>query len=165
MNKIPSKLLVFLISAQAVIGYTACSNGDTTTKKERAAAEERKPVSETRETVKKEAVQSYTEKMNDLNDSEFRVELFETPQTFAYFLKVEAGEVSGTDTIKIPNFGRLPQPIIRKDSANKLSCILGFNDNYGDFREYKRIFVNNGDISVKTLRRYSTYKYQIQNQD
>ena len=111
-------------------------------------------VSEDRTVVAKEAVARYEEKVdNPLNDWYFRVQLFETPYTFKYRLKLQYEEIRGEDTLKLPNFGLMPRPEIRK-GPTPYSCIIGFLDKNAQFREYKKVYVVNGALKVTTLKQY-----------
>ncbi len=102
----------------------------------------------------------YREKTdNPLNDWYFSVALFETPRTFDYLLKMQFEEVTGQDTIRLPNFGFLPQPSIQK-GKDKYSCIIGFMDANHQFREYKLVHVVGGrELKLTTLKRYSVATY------
>jgi hypothetical protein len=109
--------------------------------------------------VKKEPVDSYQEKTeNPLNDWYFRVRIYETPNTFHYLLKLEYEEIRGQDTLRIPNFGIPPRPVIKK-GKEKYSCIIGFLDKNNEFREYKKVFVKNNTLKVTTIKQYSVATY------
>lgn len=111
-------------------------------------------VSEDRSIVAKEAVARYEEKVdNPLNEWYFRVQLFETPSTFKYRMKLQYEEIRGEDTLKLPNFGTMPKPEIRK-GPTPYSCIIGFLDKNAVFREYKKVYVVNGALKVTTLKQY-----------
>ena len=118
-------------------------------------------IPETRSTVNPNPVQEFKEKTdNPLNDWYFSVKLYETPQTFHYLLKMKFEEVEGEDTIRLPNFGIEPKPVLKK-GGSKYSCIIGFLDSKGQFREYKLVHVENGsDLKLTTLKHYSIYSYQ-----
>ncbi|MDR3716545.1 MAG: hypothetical protein P4L51_27380 [Puia sp.] len=111
---------------------------------------------EFRKTVKKEAIATYREKTDDpLNDWYFTVKLYETPKTLQYLLTMQFEEVKGQDTLDLPDFGVAPQPILQK-GKDKYSCIVGFLDNQNKFREYKRVYVKDGNnLKLMTLRHYS----------
>jgi hypothetical protein len=112
-----------------------------------------------RAVVKKEPIDSYQEKTeNPLNDWYFRVRIYETPNTFHYLLKLEYEEIRGQDTLRIPNFGIPPRPVIRK-GKEKYSCIIGFLDKDNAFREYKKVFVKNNTLKVTTIKQYSVATY------
>jgi len=112
-------------------------------------------ISPTREIVKKNAVVSYSEKTeNPLNDWYFKVELYETNNTFHYLVKLQYEEIRGTDTLKLPNFGRIPELVIKK-GEEQYSCIIGFLDKENKFREYKKVYVKDNVLKVTTIRHYS----------
>ena len=113
-------------------------------------------VPEFRKEIKKEAVAEYKEKTdNRLNDWYFSVSLYETQKTFYYLLKLQFEELRGEDTLKIPNLGYQPKPVIQK-GKEKYSCIIGFMDDKNAFREYKLVHVENGNqLKVTTLKHYA----------
>ena len=63
-------------------------------------------------------------------------------------------EITGSDTIRFPNFGTEPQPRIQK-GKNDLECVIGFLDNTGKFREYVMVSVKNDQLKLSTLKRYA----------
>lgn len=113
-----------------------------------------KAIPEFRKEVSTKPVASYRQKTdNPLNDWYFKVELFETEKTFHYLMKLEYEEIRGKDTLKIPNFGMAPQPVIR-EGPDKFSCIIGFMDKENKFREYKKVYVKNNVLKVTALKHY-----------
>lgn len=113
-----------------------------------------------RDTVQKEAVAQYSERTdNPLNDWYFSVKLFETGKTFYYLIKLQYEEISGTDTLKLPNFGTLPKPVIQK-GPEKYSCIIGFMDKEDQFREYKKVYVTGNHLKITALKHYAVVTYQ-----
>lgn len=113
-----------------------------------------------RKEVKKEAVASYRVKTdNPLNDWYFSVQLFETTKTFHYVMKLEFEEITGKDTLRLPNFGTMPEPVIRK-GPEKYSAIIGFMDKDKQFREYKKVYVVGDKLKVTALRHYGVSTYQ-----
>src|SRR5215218_4177828 len=63
-------------------------------------------IPEYRDSVRKEPVAQHQEKVdNPLNNWYFSVKLYETPKTFHYLVKLNYEEISGEDTLKLPNFG------------------------------------------------------------
>lgn len=119
---------------------------------------------EFRDHVKKEPVAEYREKTdNKLNDMYFSVQLFETPQTMRYFAKVDFEGLPGEDTIKLPDLGTVPHPVLQK-GPDKYSCIIGLLDNDHQFRELKKVYVvNKGtELKITTLKHYVvTENYQL----
>jgi hypothetical protein len=104
--------------------------------------------------IKKEPVAEYEEKIkNKLNDWKFSVKLYETQKTFYYLLKMQYEEVTGEDTLKLPNLGAMPQPAIHAGNK-KYSCILGFMDVQNKFNEYKVVSIEDGNIKLTVLKHY-----------
>jgi hypothetical protein len=116
-------------------------------------------VPEFRQTVKKDAIAEYREKVdNSINDWYFSVSLFETPRTFHYLLKMQFEEVRGEDSLKLPDFGIEPKPEIHK-GRDRYSCIIGFLDGENKFREYKEVSVKNGtELKLTTLNHYTVVR-------
>lgn len=113
-----------------------------------------------RDTVRKAPVAEYRVKTdNPLNDWYFSVRLYETPRTFHYLMRLQFEEIQGTDTLKLPNFGTLPQPEIRK-GPESYSCIIGFLDKDKQFREYKKVYVTGNKLKVTALKHYAVATYQ-----
>ena len=113
-----------------------------------------------RDSVRHEPVAEYRIKTeNPLNDWYFSVRLFETRKTFHYVIRLEYEEIHGQDTLKLPNFGIPPQPVIRKGSE-KYSCIIGFLDKDGQFREYKKVYVVGDRLKITALRHYAVATHQ-----
>ncbi len=119
---------------------------------------------EDRETVNPAPVQEYVYKIpGSLNNHRFSVQLYETPKRFIFRAALQYEEVKGEDEIDLPNLLQEPQPIL-KPGKDPLTCIIGFKDNRGAFREYKQVSVVNEELRIKTLRNYgiSTTKPVIQ---
>ena len=114
------------------------------------------PVPEFRKVVSKESIAAYQEKTdNPLNNWYFSVKLYETPKTFAYLIRMQFEEVRGEDTIWFPDLGIAPRPVIKK-GKDKYSCIVGFTDVQDSFREYKMVYVKDGQqLKLVTLRHYA----------
>lgn len=112
-----------------------------------------------RKEVKTEPVAEYRVKTeNPLNDWYFRVRLYETPKTFHYLIKLQYEEISGQDTLKLPNFGAMPQPVIQK-GTEQYSCIIGFMDKDNKFREYKKVFVKENTLKIVALKHYGVREH------
>jgi hypothetical protein len=112
---------------------------------------------EFRAAVKKGAVAEYKGKTDDkLNDFYFAVRLFETRQTDNYLIKMEFEGIEGEDTLKLPDLGTPPRPVLQK-GKDKYSCIIGFMDNDNQFREYKKVFVteNGKNLRITALKHYA----------
>ncbi len=113
-----------------------------------------------RDTLQKAPVAEYRVKTdNPLNDWYFSVRLYETPKTFYYLMRLQFEEIQGTDTLKLPNFGTMPQPEVRKGPEG-YSCIVGFLDKDKQFREYKKVYVVGGTLKVTALKHYAVATYQ-----
>ena len=67
---------------------------------------------------------------------------------------MEFEEIRGTDTLRLPNFGTMPEPVIQKGSE-KYSCIIGFLDQDKNFREYKKVYVKNNVLRITALKHYA----------
>ena len=113
-----------------------------------------------RDTVQKAPVATYRVKTdNPLNDWYFSVRLYETPKTFYYLMRLQFEEIQGTDTLKLPNFGTLPRPEIRK-GPERYSCIIGFLDKEHQFREDKKVYVVGDKLKVTALKHYAVATYE-----
>jgi hypothetical protein len=153
----------------ALFCYLATSCGETASKKQTGKSDSSQaPVVVNaaasiplyRDNVKKEPVAEYRVKTdNPLNDWYFSVRLYETRKTFYYLIKLEHEELTGQDTLKLPNFGTLPQPVIRK-GPEKYSCIIGFMDKENQFREYKKVYVIGERLKITALKHYAVATYQ-----
>jgi hypothetical protein len=74
-------------------------------------------------------------------------------------MKMQFEEIRGTDTLKLPNFGIMPEPVIRK-GPGKYSCIVGFLDKDKQFREYKKVYIKNDVLKVTALKHYGVSTYE-----
>lgn len=108
-----------------------------------------------REVISDKPVAEFSQRTDDpLNDWYFKVELYETKKTFHYQLRLQFEEIRGLDTLKLPNLGTAPKPVIRK-GEERYSCIIGFMDHENNFREYKKVHVKNNSLKVTSLRHYA----------
>jgi hypothetical protein len=104
--------------------------------------------------IKKEPVAEYEEKIKgNLNDWKFSVKIYETQKTFYFLVKLQYEEVTGEDTLKLPNLGTKPQPAIHAGNE-KYSCVLGFMDVQNKFNEYKVVSIEDGNIKLTVLKHY-----------
>ena len=113
-------------------------------------------IPEKRADVKKEPAASYSEPVPDkdkLNDWKFSVDAFETSQTFKYLLKIRYKELEVEDTLTVPNFGIQPSVELKK-GAEDLTCIVGFKGKENEFKEYKKVSVENGELKIKAIKGY-----------
>ncbi|MBV9986200.1 MAG: hypothetical protein JO301_00860 [Chitinophagaceae bacterium] len=117
-------------------------------------------IPETRSSVNRAPVASYSEAVKDeLNDWKFAVAAYETPLTFRFILRMQYKELRISDSLKIPNFGMQPKLEIRKGSE-PLSCIIGFFDTKGRFKEYKKAAIKNEQLKLTTLNNYYVGSYR-----
>jgi hypothetical protein len=148
-------LSVCLFSCQSpAAGDSGHNSGDSSNKTAAGVSGTRNP--EFRKIVKKEAVAIYREKTDDpLNDWYFTVELHETPKTLQYLLTMQFEEITGQDTLELPDFRIPPKPVLQK-GKDRYSCIVGFLDNDDKFKEYKLVYVKDGNrLKLTTLKHYS----------
>ena len=113
-------------------------------------------IPEKRADIKKEPSASYSEPVPDkdkLNDWKFSVDAFETSQTFKYLLKIRYKELEVEDTLTVPNFGIQPSVELKK-GAEDLTCIVGFKGKENEFKEYKKVSVENGELKIKAIKGY-----------
>src|ERR1700733_629437 len=145
-----------------MVGMAGCGgqNGNSPASKNDSAASSSASVSAadkiplTRDSVSGAPVAEYKEKTdNPLNDWYFSVKLFETSRTFYYLIKLQYEEVKGEDTLKLPNFGTMPKPVIEK-GPEKYSCIIGFMDKDNQFREYKKVYIEDNHLKIVALKHY-----------
>jgi len=115
----------------------------------------------TREKVENSPIASYSEKVkDDLNDWRLAVDIYETNQTFKFLMKIEYMVQEAEDTLTIPNFGIMPKVEIRK-GPQKESCIIGFLDKQGEFKEYKLIALKDKQLKISTLKYYGRARYKV----
>ena len=146
--------LVFLIACEETPKPESGSTGVESNKKPLTVV-----IPEFRDVVKKEPVAQHQEKVdNPLNDWYFSVKLYETPKTFHFLVKLKFEEIEGEDTLKLPNFGTFPKPVIQK-GKDKYSCIIGFMDKENQFREYKKVYVQANRLKITTLKHYAVATY------
>ncbi|HXB34217.1 MAG TPA: hypothetical protein VNV35_12375 [Puia sp.] len=102
--------------------------------------------------VKKEAVAEYQEKTGRL-EGEFAIKLYQTSKTMAFRVDIEYEGLPGTDTIRFPDLGTEPHPVLQK-GADKYSCVIGFLDNESKFRELKLVHAKGQELKITTLRHW-----------
>ena len=118
---------------------------------------------EFRQQVKKQAVAGYKEDLHDrLNkDWVFSVRLYETDRTLSYRIKMQYEELQADDTLKLPDLGTPPQPVIQAGKEGH-SCMIGFMDNDHQFREYKLVSVKGDQLTIRAIKHYSvTQGYRL----
>lgn len=150
----PWFILLLLLSCgeQNVNDNNRAEEDTATTSAQPALRPENVPLE--RDKVKKEPVAEYKLRTeNPLNEWYFHVRLYETPKTFHYLIKLEYEEIKGQDTLRLPNFGMMPRPEIRK-GTEEYSCIIGFLDKDNQFREYKKVYVKANTLKIEALKHY-----------
>lgn len=113
-------------------------------------------IPETRKGVNPATIATYSEPVPDkdkLNNWKFSVDAFETPETFKYLLKIQFKELRVEDTLTVPNFGIQPEVVLKKGTED-LSCIIGFKGKEGEFKDYKKVLVENGELKITTIKGY-----------
>lgn len=112
-------------------------------------------VSLKRTSVSKTPVKEYSEKVPDsLNDWYYKVQVFETDSTFNYLVKMQYKEVTGEQLIRIPNLGYEPKPELKKGFYDK-TVMVGFLDDKGKFMDYKMVYVVDGQLGIRSVKRYT----------
>lgn len=157
------KKIVFRTLFLAVAGLPACHSSTApapvaadTQQATRSNASLYKRQPEMRDRVRKEPVAEYKVRTeNKLNDLYFTVKVYETPVTLKYVAKVDFEGMGGEDTIRLPDAGVPPHPILQK-GPEKYSCIVGFMDNANSFRELKKVYVTDkgSELKITTLKHY-----------
>lgn len=118
-------------------------------------------ISLVRDEVGSGSVASFIEKVEDpLNNWKFAVEVYETKATFDFLIKMQYKELEAEDTLNVPNFGIMPKVEIRK-GTEKESCIIGFLDKQGEFKDYKLVQIKNNQLKISTLRHYARTRYKV----
>ena len=67
------------------------------------------------------------------------------------------------DTLEIPNFGIQPKLEIHK-GKNDYSCVVGFLDKKGAFKEYKQVAITDNQMKLTTLKKYFVGVYKTVSQ-
>jgi len=136
----------------------ACNNESyTVTPKSDTVIVNLDTIPEIRTNINPKPVVTYHEKDDDaLNDWGFDIKVYETQKTFYYLMKVKFEEIDAVDTLKLPNAGI--KPVVELHRGNeKYSCIVGFRDKQQQFREYKKVSVQNNQLKIKVLAHYGVY--------
>ena len=107
---------------------------------------------EFRDRVNTEPVAEYREKTGPIL-GDFVVRLYQTSKTMYYRADVEFEGLPGTDTVKLPDLGTAPCPMLQKGRDN-YSCIIGFLDNDKQFRELKLVQGKGDRLKIATLRHW-----------
>jgi hypothetical protein len=138
---------------------------NSSTKSENRDAQGNEIVNDTialeRTVVENSPIASFSEKVKDpLNDWRFSVDVYETKSTFDFLVKIKYKELDAEDNIKIPNFGIMPKVELRKGKEEQ-SCIIGFLDKAGEFKEYKLVQVKNQELKITTIKHYARTLYKV----
>jgi hypothetical protein len=143
-------LLVFIVTV------ISCNNQETLEKETTIISADTIP--EHRTVVSSKPIANFTENAGDaLNkDWAFTVKVFETEKTFHYVMKIKFQELDALDTLILPNLGIQPI-LVLKSGKEKFSCIVGFKDKQQQFREYKKVSVEDNHLKITTLKRYGVY--------
>lgn len=147
-----------LFALLAISGFH-CKNNASEKKEETFRPSEEQPapaISPDRTDVRKEPAAQYVEDLP--GGFQYKAELFETPKTFSYVLKLKYQEFTAEDTVRLPDFGIMPEPVLQKGEGKNV-ILLGFKDKKGAFREYKTITATDDKLSVKTSKYYTVTKY------
>jgi hypothetical protein len=107
---------------------------------------------EFRTRVSKEPVAEYHEKTGHIA-GDFVVQLFQTPKTMAFRVDMEYEGLPGSDTVKLPDLGTEPHPVLQK-GGESFSCIIGFLDHDKKFREMKLVRAKGDQLKITTLRHW-----------
>jgi hypothetical protein len=102
--------------------------------------------------VNKEPVAEYREKTGH-PEGDFVVRLYQTPKTMAFRVAMEYEGLPGDDTVKIPDLGSEPKPLLRQ-GGEKYSCIIGFQDNDRKFRELKLVHAQGDQLKIIPLKHW-----------
>ncbi len=117
-------------------------------------------ISETRDKVNPVPIVEYVKPLGDsISHWKFEVSVSETKFRFKYILRLRYQEIDEADTLKIPNFGTQPKVEIHK-SSDDFTCIIGFLDKKGAFKEYKQVVVKNNQMKLTTLKKYFVGVYR-----
>lgn len=117
-------------------------------------------ISNFRKTINQKPVASFSKNVPDeLNKWVFSINVYETKETFKYLMRIKYKELAVTDSLRIPNFGMMPKVVIQ-NGKEPLSCIIGFADKKGDFKEYRKAFIDNDKLRIVYLRSYFVGVYQ-----
>lgn len=96
--------------------------------------------------------------IGNANNWKFAVSIYETSKTFEYKVNIQYKEISSSEIVQIPNFNILPIVSIQ-EGKTPMSCIIGFNDAKGEFKEYIQVSVSNDQLKFKKINNYKVRKY------
>lgn len=138
-----------------MLAVAACT---VTTEKKSEPVERRVVINDTipreRAQVNPKPVAAYKISVPDpLNPSEFSVKLLETPLRFRYHALISYKGLKVKDSVDIPNFGLQPKVDVKKYKGN-LSCMIGFYDAQGNFKDLKKVEVVGKQLKILQVQRY-----------
>ncbi len=152
--KITYLFLVFLISCVSNPSGESKKASDTT------VFTTNDTIPEIRKIVKRKPVASYVVQVNDPRlERTFGVDIFETPLTFQYLMRMHYEAMVATDTLKVPNFGIWPVVEIHR-GKDRLTCIIGFLDKKNEFKECKMVTAQGEQMKLIVLKKYFTGRYK-----
>ena len=96
--------------------------------------------------------------MGNMNNWKFAVNIYETSKTFEYKVNIQYKEIRSSEIVQIPNFNILPVVAIQP-GKNPMSCIIGFNDAKGTFKDYVQVSVSNDQLKFKNINSYKVRRY------
>jgi len=102
--------------------------------------------------VKKDPIAEYHEKTGHIL-GDFAVRLYQTSKTMYYRADVEWEGLPGSDTVRLPDLGTDPYPVLKR-GGEKYSCIIGFLDNDKQFRELKLVDAKGDHLKITTLKHW-----------
>lgn len=117
-------------------------------------------ISNFRKIINQKAVASFSKNIPDeFNKWVFAVDVYETKETFKYNMRIKYKELTITDSLRLPNFGIMPT-VILQSGKEPLSCIIGFADKKGNFKEYRKAFIDNDRLRIVSRKSYFVGVYQ-----
>jgi hypothetical protein len=102
--------------------------------------------------VKKDPVAEYQEKTGRI-EGDFVVKLYQTSKTMAFRVDMQYEGLPGEDTVKLPDLGTEPKPVLQK-GEDKYSCVIGFLDNDNQFRELKLVRATGDQLKITSLKHW-----------
>lgn len=113
-----------------------------------------------RKEINPNAIASFSKNIPDeFNKWVFAIDVYETKETFKYNMRIKYKELTVTDSLRLPNFGTQPK-VILQNGKEPLSCIIGFADKKGNFKEYRKAFIDNDKLRIVSLKSYFVGVYQ-----
>jgi len=146
--------LLFFLSCKNPVEETVVKNDTTVIKKD--------TIAENRISPSSKPIATYNvpvdDGMGNMNNWKFSVNIYETSKTFEYKVNIQYKEIRSSEIVQIPNFNILPVVAIQP-GKNPMSCIIGFNDAKGEFKDYIQVSVSNDQLKFKKINNYKVRKY------